>query len=282
MRKILSFGLLALLLTHCAGPGPTVSERSNRYDPHVLNQVSDFIRTQDPKKGKAVVVFDLDDTLFDARSRTLPILRELSLENDFKATYPQAAARLSAATLNDMRYDVRNILKGLGLDDEALVKRVTDYWLAKFFSSRCENDEPLAGAADLVNQYAKLGATVVYLSGRDTPRMGTCSEKSLKKRGFPFGKKTRLVLKPDGKMDDLAFKRQAMETIEKLGQVIAVFENEPRNLNALGEHFPKAVLVFIDTQHSSAPDSPTAEAHWVKDFIPGPPPEAAPAVDESK
>jgi len=274
MKKWLYGQFLALLLlVSCTAPGPSVTERPDRHEPHVLNQVADFIRTHDPKRGKPVVVFDLDDTLFDARSRTLPILKELSLEPDFQKEFPQAATRLASATLADMAYEVRHTLKNLGLDDEALVKRATDYWNPKFFSQRCEDDEALPGAADLTSAYAKHGAVIVYLSGRDIPRMRDCSLKSLRKSGMPLGKKTQLILKPNKDLEDLAFKRAAFESIDKLGTVIAVFENEPRNLNALGERFPKAVLVYLDTRHSSAPDAPTAEAHWVKDFIPGPPPE---------
>lgn len=273
MKSILVL-VLSAVLTSCTTLSPSTSESRERYDQHVLSQISDFIQQRGSKEAKPVVVFDLDDTLFDARTRNLPIFKELAADQDFAATFPDAAKKLAALTLPDVHYDVRHTLKAVDIQDEAAIKRVSEFWAQEFFSHRCADDAPLPGAATLVNQYASKGAVIVYLSGRDVPRMQACSRQSLKAKGFPTGKKTtHLILKPDPKGNDLEFKRQAFEAIDKLGDVVAVFENEPRNLNAMGEHFPRAVLVFVDSRHSTAPDQPTSEAHWIRDFFPGAPPE---------
>ena len=42
------------------------------------------------------------------------------------------------------------------------------------------------------------------------------------------------------------------------GSVVAVFENEPRNINLLHDHFPDALAFYIDTKHSSG--APPVEA----------------------
>ena len=49
--------------------------------------------------------------------------------------------------------------------------------------------------------------------------------------------------------------------------IVASFENEPRNLNALKAALPaNAISVFLDTRHSPAPDSPAPDAEWIGDF----------------
>jgi len=73
-------------------------------------------------------------------------------------------------------------------------------------------------------------------------------------------------MKPDPKMDDLQFKRDAFAQIEHLGEVVGVFENEPANINAMADAFPGAVAVFVDTIHSPKPDVPAERVEWVRDF----------------
>jgi hypothetical protein len=137
-----------------------------------------------------------------------------------------------------------------------------------FTGEYCLKDRQIPGAAAYVNRLKKAGAHIAYLTGRDIPNMKAGTETNMKALGFPLGKGTTLILKPSYNMDDLVYKKHAFAQIKKLGQVIASFENEPRNLNAMGTEFPKSILVFIDSEHSSAPDTVSEEAHWVKNFLP--------------
>lgn len=258
--------LILLWLVGCASSAP-MERRS--HDPVILDQVAEFVRTAD--KGAApVVVFDLDDTLFDARSRTLPILQELARDPMMKG-HPEGAKRLADAKLEMLQYELDRTFASLGIDDPGALEIAKAYWKPRFFSDKyCAMDAAIPGAAQYVNRLHKLGAKIVYLSGRDVPRMQRGTTLSLRQSGFPMGKNTELLLKPKAEMDDFQFKLEAFEKIGKRGRVVAVFENEPKNLNALGEAFPKAVLVFLDTRHSKAPDTPTTESHWIRDFLPVP------------
>ncbi|MBI4404638.1 MAG: hypothetical protein HY537_10775 [Deltaproteobacteria bacterium] len=51
-----------------------------------------------------------------------------------------------------------------------------------------------------------------------------------------------------------------------MGQTIAAFENEPANINAMGDAFPAAALVYLDTIHSKKPDVPGPNTSWIRDF----------------
>jgi hypothetical protein len=91
---------------------------------------------------------------------------------------------------------------------------------------------------------------VVYFTGRDLPLMGVGSFRSLKDLGFPIGViGAELVLKPEFNIPDETFKREEVTRLERLGEVIAAFDNEPANCNIFADSHPKADSVFLDTQH---------------------------------
>jgi hypothetical protein len=277
MRFALSL-LFAVLLCACSASQPTISQSGGvvergvkAHDPVVLEQVAEAVRMHDKASGTPVVVFDLDDTLFSSASRTIVIVHEFAREPQIRAEFPQAAAKMESALVSDMKYGPEPTFRKLGIDDSKALDRFKPYWAERFFSNAyCVSDDEIPGGAAYVRRLRRLGAHIVYFTGRDVPRMKTGTLASLKKRGFPRGERTTLILKPNAAKDDLEFKREASERIARIGPVVGVFENEPRNLNLFGEVFPKAILVFVDSLHSAAPDVVTEEAHWVKNFVPSP------------
>ena len=87
------------------------------------------------------------------------------------------------------------------------------------------------------------GAKIVYLTGRDIPRMHDGTVISLARNRFPMNaSEAELIMKPDPKIDDLEFKKAQMARIAKMGEVIGVFENEPANLNAMADEMFGLVL----------------------------------------
>ena len=100
------------------------------------------------------------------------------------------------------------------------------------------------------------GAHVVYLTGRDEPNMHDCTVRSLHSNGLPLGERATLMLKPDKSISDVTFKEATFGNIESLGVIVAGFDNEPANINAMAKKFPAAHIVFIDTRHFKKPDRP--------------------------
>ena len=126
----------------------------------------------------------------------------------------------------------------------------------------------MRGAAAYVQKLVSSGAKVVYLTGRDEQRMKIGTETNFRAHHFPLdGTHTVLLMKPTKDLDDLIFKKQAFNSISVMGTVVGAFENEPKNINAMGERFPEASLIFLDTIHSPAPDQTAAKVVWVKDFV---------------
>jgi hypothetical protein len=73
----------------------------------------------------------------------------------------------------------------------------------------------------------------------------------LKKHGMPTpGGRVHLLMKPPEQEDDDLFKRQAHSRISSLGELIAVFDNEPTHINDYARQFPDAFAFWLDTGHS--------------------------------
>lgn len=209
-----------------------------------------------------VVVFDLDDTLFSTQNRHLRILGE------FAASRAGGAQALASLPPGALRYSIKDTARAAGVTDEALLRDLQAFWFERFFADEYLGaDAPVPGAPAFVRSVIEAGGVVVYLTGRDeTMREGTLQ--ALEQAGFPApdGEAVRLILKPRFDAQDLAFKREAFETVAALGAVAAGFENEPAYLNAMLERFPRMLAVLLETQHSGKPCEPHEAILRVKDF----------------
>jgi hypothetical protein len=237
--------------------------------PPVLEEVIKGVEASLDMGYRPVVVFDIDDTLINTRGRNVRIIREFGDHADIKTRFPAEAALARGVSVEQTKYLVTDTLKALGAADPEFLKAADEFWLPRFFSDRyCAGDKQIKGAARFVQEVVKFGGHVVYLTGRDIPRMEVGTKLSLRNQFFPTASRhATLMMKPSKDVDDLEFKRQALSAIAALGEVVAVFENEPANLNLLADSFPRAKAVFLDTIHSPKPDQPLSRADWIKDFI---------------
>ena len=200
-----------------------------------------------------MVVFDLDGTLMDNRPRVVAILQELA--DDWRAAHPHAAERCARATAEKIVYGFIENLKLLGVEEPELHERGLLFWKERFFRDpHVRHDVPVPGAREFADACYDAGATLVYLTGRDLPNMALGSFASLRDLGFPIGRVgTELVTKPTFDMPDVDFKRGVAPALSRLGEVVAVFDNEAANNNLFLEAHPDAVSVFLDTQHAPNP-----------------------------
>ena len=97
--------------------------------------------------------------------------------------------------------------------------------------------------------------------------MGAGTVASLDRLGFPvLDARTSLQLKPSADVPDERFKGQALDALDRLGQVVATFENEPGNANLFAERFPGAHHVLLDTVCAPDPPALRPEVHRIPDF----------------
>jgi hypothetical protein len=231
----------------------------------LLDQIAERCKS-DGKARTPVVVFDLDGTLMDNRPRTAMILRELGAT--WRDRHPEAAKTLAAAKAEDLAYLLTDTLGRLGVRHTELVREAEVFWRERFFTDGyLAHDVEVPGAAAFARDCYDAGGILVYFTGRDLPLMGIGSFASLRDLGFPIGLPgTELVLKPDAQMPDEAFKRMQGPALERVGKVVAIFDNEPGNCNVLGQHFPDACSVLLDTQHLPGAPPLDATVRVIADF----------------
>jgi len=256
LKSISKLMLVTTLLS-----APVLAEENN----HVLELVeAKVVHSEDIP----VVIFDLDDTLFDSRTRKFQIFREFASQAEIKRDYPFSSATVMSLGVEDHLYGVEDTLTQVGVRDDEFVQGAKQHWVERFFTNTyVATDLPIKGAVEYVNRLHRKGAVIVYLTGRDIPNMEVGTRTSLIKHGFPIDEgDTHLFMKPDKKIADADYKGAAIEDIRELGKIVAVFENEPRNINLMAEAFPNATAVFLDTLHSSKPDVPNDGIEFIKHY----------------
>lgn len=239
--------------------------------PPLPHQIALLRRVIDEVAGHAgkpapVVVFDLDATLFDNRPRTLEILKEW--RDLIAADEPELAEAILALEVDRIHYLLTDTLKECGIYRADIVKRISAFWHERFFhDGYIACDVPIVGAAEYVRAIYEAGAVVVYLTGRDIPGMLAGTVAKLRDEGFPIAVAgTELVLKPDPNMSDEAFKRTALPTLDRVGDMIAFFDNEPANCNLAKSMFPEATVVLLETQRVPGAPEPAEDLEVLADF----------------
>jgi hypothetical protein len=151
-------------------------------------------------------------------------------------------------------WDIRRAMRNAGVV-EAEVDRVAEeakqFWRERFFTSEyCRDDEAIAGAAQFVTAVRAAGAQVAYCTGRHEPmRQGSVA--CFQRLGFPLpGPGVQLLMKPTFEQTDDEWKEIAYEQLRELGQVVAVFDNEPTHINGYRRAFPDALVVHLATDDS--------------------------------
>lgn len=205
-----------------------------------------------------VVIFDLDDTLFETRTRSSTIIREYGEQIGNET--------LEGAKYEHVRFGLEQTLANVGLTQAEITgdlgRQVRRFWSPRFFNgSHYHHDTALPGSVAYVNRLEGLGAKIVYLTGRKTVARDP-SIAAIRAAGFPWDATTVLFVKPDTvpgqpKLDTPEWKgRTAKDEIMLMGTVVAAFDNEPGNCNALHEALPSSChIVFLDTLYAEdAPD----------------------------
>jgi len=217
----------------------------------ILNEAREAKKNQTP----FLAVFDLDSTLFDLTIRMSRIVDAFIAEPKFQHRYPRECEVSRALPIRSTDWGLGEALGRVGITSATHPEFYHDlhrYWADCFFSdSFLHHDEPLPGAVSYVQQLRKIGAEVMYLTGRDIPRMLEGTRRSLRERGFPLDEPgIELRLKPVAEWDDAEFKVDVLRECAHRFGTIYLFENEPVNLNLMSEKLPDVRLVFIDTCHS--------------------------------
>lgn len=226
---------------------------------HPLRAIVDAVATR--RAERPVLIFDLDGTLYDNRPRTLRIAHAFAAS--LGEGYARDAQIILGLSAQQLMYRLDDTLRAHGVSEE-VVKLAARRWFERFFTdAACADDVPVRGAVRFVRTCYDLGATIVYLTGRDVPNMLVGTVRTLRDDGFPIGvPRIELVLKPRFEDDDTTFKVSVLDAMNELGAVVATFENEPGNANMFHGRWPAATAVLLETLH--APGAPECVPAVVK------------------
>jgi hypothetical protein len=199
-----------------------------------------------------MVIFDVDGTLLDNRSRIQKILVEYA-NAELKKARPEEATKIRNIKLEQVKYRVADTLKALGIDDAGITNNAMVFWGERFFTDDyLRYDIPTVGVVDFVRTLYSNGAKIVYLTGRDTERQLLGTVRALREHGFPIGiQGTELIMKPTPQTQNAMFKQRVTNYLRHYGKVVATFDNEPGNINVYRRAFGKAICVIYQASHSS-------------------------------
>ena len=216
----------------------------------VLEEILEEVRASYNKQERPMVIFDVDGTLLDNRTRIQTILVEYA-DAELKKARPDEAKKIREIQLDNIEYRVVDTLKGIGIDDSGIANNAMVYWGERFFTDEYLGyDVPTAGAVDFVRTLYSSGAKIVYLTGRDTERQLLGTVRALREHGFPIGiQGTELIMKPTPQTQNAMFKQRVTNYLRHYGKVVATFDNEPGNINVYRRAFGKALCVLFQAKH---------------------------------
>jgi len=207
---------------------------------------------------QSAFVFDLDETLVDSTPRRFAATQDVVAKVCAREPAHPDCPALRAVTLRGLyqmqnRYDEEGYLRLAGVQDEAMIERVSRETFARYLSGDyiLEEDRLYAGAREFVLDLKKRNAKVFFVSSRSIERQYDPTLEFLKRRGLlADGEENLLYLKPDSERS-LDFKRRAVQAIGRRmkrvgGQVDGIFENEPENISAWVQVFPRAKAFFVE------------------------------------
>lgn len=220
-----------------------------------------ILESFNPPPVPPLVVFDIDSTIMHTGYRNLRILGEAAGRwSELKAFTEKLDADL-------LGWNIRGTLRDQGLDDEDLLDRVHDFWKSRFFSDEyLSADRPYPGVREFIAALAGMGYRLLYLTGRDAREMKRGTRESFLTHKIPEGE---FIFKPTKEMADLAFKKEAMKHIGRIGCVVAAVENEPANANLFKEQFPRAEVFLFDSITSPDPDEPRPDLRRFNEYREG-------------
>ncbi|WP_141736101.1 HAD family hydrolase [Oligoflexus tunisiensis] len=217
-------------------------------------------RIEETRTGgeQPVIIFDLDDTLIDCRHRKHRVIHDFIKQSHVKESFALECQLVERMSWENVQYRVLDTLAQEGIRNQLFGEQLFNFWRQNYFTyPYLVDDKPFPGALEFVRHCHDLGATLVYLTGRDIPGMGQGTFEAMRRMGFPSDDaRVHYILKEDPDINDLEFKVLALNKVEPLGRVIAAFENELPNLHAMAERFPDAAMYWRKTLYMPNPPEP--------------------------
>jgi hypothetical protein len=192
-----------------------------------------------------VIIIALDgETLFDASGRSKRIFMEVLAEVQENALMRSIVERIDQGA--ELR-DQAALVEAAGITDERLLELMSRRFKERFTSdSYIPDDLPRQGISQFFNKLYDAGATLAFIGDDDLVRSGPGWVQVLRNNGLPvLAPRAYLMLPPTPSSDLAAFRKDRLETIAGLGEVIAHFQVRASDRKALHQHFTKAYSIDL-------------------------------------
>jgi hypothetical protein len=219
------------------------------------------VRRLDRRGQRPVVIVDLDNTVFDPTLRATRILRHLGRRCDVNV--------LKSFTYRGENASDLYRLVGAEVKDPAKLQRMGGRFARLYdrLGASGRMDRLAPGAVSYLQALHRAGATIVYLTGRSEAVHAT-TLRTLGRAGFPVpgsgNGRTQLITRPERIRDVVAFKREQLSSVARIGRVVAAFDDDPANCRLFSARFPRARTVFVQMHDRDKPAA--AGLRRVRDF----------------
>jgi len=215
----------------------------------------------------ALIVFDLDSTLFDVSPRLEKIMKDFANHPEILTKFSESAMKLSSIKFLPTDWGIKGafIRTDLHKEPQEFLEKAKEFWRANFFSDHyLKFDSAYEQAAEFVKTLHANGSNISYLTGRDVHRMAKGSVEKLKADQFPLDDRATLHLKPQAGDDDGEFKLNWFKNSKPYKEIWFI-ENEPVNLHLVLDHVPNVNCIFFDSTHAGKKEPPR-NIPSIKDF----------------
>ncbi len=214
-----------------------------------LKQMAKLVKAGTPCE----IVFDLDNTLFDTRARTLAVGAKFDAQRAQRGLPPV----FTGVTLDDVRYNGEKTaanLQALGkpLDDEGAAEFAA-FWMTHFWSApMMAHDAPMQDVLFWAQEAQRAGVRCVFLTGRSeklpdgtASGFADASVAQLRAAGLDFVSHDDVHLKPDVGTNTLDFKVQMLKAFREHAYVGAFVTEGSRHVAGIERDDPSTPCVLL-------------------------------------
>jgi hypothetical protein len=188
------------------------------------------------------VVFDLDNTVFDTRTRTLNAARAFD--------EARGTQHFAGCDVGDMQVDGRSTASKLGLPDD-VIEAFAAFWEDSFWTpAHLAHDVPIKDMVELVQRAQATGATVKFLTGR-CANFHDDTMIALQNAGLAVDPKD-LVCKPDMSVRTAPFKEQHLKAWSSSSELGFFVTEGVRDLLHVKGFLPDVPLLRLDCTFEDA------------------------------
>ncbi len=211
-----------------------------------LNHRLDEIKALTAAGKPVTVVFDLDNTLFDTRERTLLAGKRFDEWN--------GTAYFKGARATDMMRDGLETALHLGLP-QTIAMEFQEFWSTEFWTpGNLKVDRPMDDVMAWARKAKAAGATVKYLTGRTAP-FHAASVAALNAAGLATPA-ADVICKPNMSVRTAHFKVEQLNLLAAKSTVGFFLTESRRDLAAVVEAAPAANPVALDSPFERGTEMP--------------------------